>query len=486
MTTKQLFTFILFLTLFAAAVRVPRDPDMWWHLRTGEYVIENGIPTEDPGFAFTTTSEQPWFMHEWLSEVLMYGIYQVGDLWALSIFFAAVVTATYMLMYYCSAGRPYLAAFVTLLGFSTSMAHVNARPQMFNILFAAAIVFLLERTQDGRLSRRWWWSIPIMMLVWANLHSGFLLGIAVMGVYLVGGGMQQIYPGAGRRDFSWSDLRFLLLIIVVSVGAALINPNGFHLLTYPFATLSDSAMQEYLSEWQSPDFHIWFFWIFGMMFIGGFVAMALSKRTPTWTELLMYVGTGAAGLQSVRHIPIFGVVVIPIICRHLISASEGTRFYPWLSGNRAEEKVTPFAYRFNLFLAAILAIGALVYAAVSIRNIDEQLEQYYPVAAVRYLRLSGREQAPIYNEYAWGGYLIYEEIPTFIDGRADLFGTEFIEYYQDTYAVEENWQAALNDYQIEYVLIPPEINLAVLLTTSPEWQRIYEDEVAHIYARQSE
>jgi len=180
MTVRKLFAFLLLLSPVAVVVQVALDPDLWWHLRSGEYVVEFGIPDHDPGFSFTA-ADQKWFMHEWLSDVVVYLIHQSVGLWGLSLVFAAVVAVTFALMYWTSVGRPYLAGFIAFWGLVATAPFVNARPQMLNILFAAAFVTIVERFKDGHLSHRWLWLLPALTVAWANAHSGFLLGIAILG-----------------------------------------------------------------------------------------------------------------------------------------------------------------------------------------------------------------------------------------------------------------------------------------------------------------
>ncbi len=483
MTVRKLFAFLLLLSPVAVVVQVALDPDLWWHLRSGEYVVEFGIPDHDPGFSFTA-ADQKWFMHEWLSDVVVYLIHQSVGLWGLSLVFAAVVAVTFALMYWTSVGRPYLAGFIAFWGLVTTAPFVNARPQMLNILFAAAFVTIVERFKDGHLSHRWLWLLPALTVAWANAHSGFLLGIAILGVYVVGSSVQLFFPGGDRRELAWPDIRYLAAVTAVSFLVSIINPNTYRLWLYPFSTtLASKAMQTYIAEWQSPDFHVWYFWIFGLMLLTALVSLSLSKTAPTVTDLLFLVGSGAAGLQSIRHIPIFSVVAIPIMCRHLLSAAEGTRLYGVLSGEKPEQPLSPMMSRFNLLFAGAAVLVASSWTVRVLSQTDEGIRAVYPVAAVDYLERTGRADARIFNDYGWGGYLIWRGIPVFIDGRADLYGDDFIFQYQKTNNVEKDWRVPLDEFEVDYVLVRGDSPLAALLTESQQWQSIYDDGLAQIFDR---
>ena len=188
MSIRRLFATLFAIALFTMAVRETLDPDMWWHLKTGQYVWEQGIPREDP-FSFTRLGV-PWVAHEWLSDAIMWGVYQAAGLVGLSLFFAAIIALTFWLLYQRCAGKPYLAAFVILLAAVSSAPTWGARPQMLNTLFLAIFVNIMEGYRAGQVGRKGLYALPLLTLMWANLHSGYLLGVVVLGGYVVGEGVQ--------------------------------------------------------------------------------------------------------------------------------------------------------------------------------------------------------------------------------------------------------------------------------------------------------
>ncbi len=318
LTTRRLFVAIFLLALFALAVRETLDPDMWWHLRTGQVILSDGIPNQDI-FSFTVP-ENEWITHEWLSEIVMWLGYRVAGLPGLMLFFATIVAATFWLVYLRCDGRPYLAAFVVLLAALATAPFWGARPQMFNMLFTAAFVFLVEGYKNGQVSRRALWLLPLLTLVWANLHSGYLLGIALLLTYVAGESLGRLVSSRQKGTVDWSPVGWLFLMTLVAFLVAVINPNGPELWIYPFFTLGSNAMQRYIQEWQSPNFHLAIFWPFALLLFLGILAMIAGRRRPTATDILLFCGTAAAGLLSARHIPIFAIVSAPIISRHLLNA----------------------------------------------------------------------------------------------------------------------------------------------------------------------
>ena len=481
MTTRRLFATLFVVALFTMAVRETLDPDMWWHLRTGQLILEAGIPHHDT-FSFTVPDHE-WITHEWLSQVFMWGVYGIGGLPGLILGFALLIALAFWLVYLCSVGRPFLAAFVVLLAAVASAIVWGARPQIFNLLLAAAFVHVVERYRTKEVSQRALWLLPLLTILWANLHSGYLLGIVLLGTYTVGEALQRWLSPHDERTLAWTAVRSLALITVVSFLTAVVNPNGPELWIYPFFTLGSQAMQAYIQEWHSPDFHMSYFWPFAGMMALGVASWLFSRQRPVMSELLLFLGTAAAGLISARHIPLFAIVAAPIVARHLLSASEGTRSYPWLSGRAPLPHLTPATAVLNWLVLALALAAAAGWTAHKIGGNETVVAAHYPVAAVDFLEREGLTTTPGYNSYNWGGYLIWRGLPVFVDGRADVYGDDFLFFYRQTFEVQETWQEPLDQFRVTYVIMERSSSLATLLESSNSWREAFQDSVAQVFVR---
>ena len=479
MTTRRLFTTLFLLALFAMAVRATIDPDMWWHLRTGAYILQAGIPRQDV-FSYTVPNHA-WVTHEWLSQVVLWGVYVAGGMPALILSTAALITLTFALIYYSSPGRPYLAAFVTLLAAIASSIVWGARPQMFNLLLLALFIYLLEAYRSGRLSARALWVFLPLTALWANLHSGYLVGIVLLAAVVVGESWQRLTRGTDA--FTWAQIRRLALTTLLSFLAAALNPNGPALWLYPFATLGSGAMQAHIQEWLSPDFHLPIFWAFAGMMMLGVLSLSLSRARPTWTDMLLLLGTFAAGLLSARHIPIFALVATPVICRHLLLATANTPLHAIFAGSHPAPKGAP-ALNWLLILLSLLVVTA--WSARVIQDNDAAIADHFPVRAVDYLIAHDMDQAHGYNSYGWGGYLIWRGLPVFVDGRADVYRDDFLLYYLKTLELQPDWDAPLRQFDVDYVLMERGAPLTTLLASQPDWQEAYADAVAQIFVKVDE
>lgn len=190
MTTHRLFTTLLFLALFVMTFREISDPDFWWHLRAGQYMVENGtVPHTDP-FSFTAQGNE-WVTHEWLSEVLIYLLYRVGGFAVLPVAFSGIITLAFALTYLSSAGRPYLAGFAVLFGALATAPTWGVRPQMLTLLMMSAFLFLLDRFVETR-RLKFLIPLPLLTIVWVNLHSGYAIGLVAIGVYLAASAIENL------------------------------------------------------------------------------------------------------------------------------------------------------------------------------------------------------------------------------------------------------------------------------------------------------
>lgn len=501
LTVRRLFVALLFLSILVMAVRETLDPDMWWHLRTGQVILEEGLPRQDI-YSFTVP-ENRWITHEWLSEALMWLGYQATGLPGLMILAAALVSLTFALVYKRCRGRPYLAGFVVLLAALASAPFWGVRPQLFNMLLTASFVFLLEGYKDGRVSRRALLSLPLLTLLWANLHSGYLLGVALLLVYLVGESLTQRLGWQSERTLTWPAIRWLAIMTGASFLAAAINPNGPELWIYPFFTLGSNAMQRYIQEWASPDFHQVIFWPFAALLVMGLLALVAGRRTVlatgdkpsaadgkppalngalSLTDGLLFAGTAAAGMLSARHIPIFAIVASPVICRQLVLALARTRLYPALAGPGQERPPGRLVALNGFLLLVALAAGAF-WTLAKMGGNEAAIAGRYPVQAVDYLVESGLADERGYNSYNWGGYLIWRDLPVYVDGRADVYGDDFLHTYRWTFDLTYRWREPLDDYDVNYVLIEHHSPLSTLLETSDQWRLDYDDDLASVFTR---
>jgi hypothetical protein len=474
---QRVLVIAMLIALFVWSAREIRDPDFWWHLATGRYIVETrSIPRHDV-FSYTATDHK-WITHEWLTQVGMIGLYFVGGLTLLLLATCAVVTLTFYLVYLQCDARPHLAVFLVLLGALASAVTWGARPQLFNALLVAWFMYLLRRYRAG--DRRVLWALPLSTVLWVNLHSGFFLGLFLVVVFIVGELLSNVLDHRVEQTLSYRQVGDLSLSLVACVVASLINPNTYKILWYPFETLGSSAMQRYIQEWWPPDLRRTEYWPTVALLFGSAATMVFSRRKRDLTDLLFFFGLGFAALSSARHIPLFAVVATPIGTRYAAQVEVGRLRWDLTNLPRPPSRAMVIL-NWALVLMAVVAGGAWV-THVAIENRDVEA-RHYPLDALAYVDESGLAERRMYNSYNWGGYLLWRGYKVYIDGRADVYLDEFMDEYNLAYQLRGDWRQPLERYDVEYILIESGASFEALLEASDEWTRAYRDDQAVIFVR---
>lgn len=473
MTPRRLFTAILFVALFVMATREIADPDFWWHLRTGQFIVDTGSIPHGDIFSYTNAG-QPWITHEWLSEVIIHGLYRLGSFPLLILAFSGVITFAFTLAYIRCDGKPYVAALAILLAALATAPTWGVRPQMLSLLLMSVYLYVLERQKHV------WLLVPLMIL-WVNLHSGYALGLMLVGAYLLGGVVEHL-PDLRAQLNLGSPLGRLALVLALCAAAVLINPNGASMYIYPFETLTSHAMQAYIQEWFSPDFHSMEWQPFAWLLVVTFGAVGLSRKRVGVAQTLLLMVLAYAGLRSARNIPLYAIAAGPVLADHLwaLVAAHGAAGVLSPSG-----RVTRGMSVLNWGVMAVIVAAGLVRIGTVLANQGAVERIKFPVAAVDFLQKQG-SKTPLYNAYGWGGYLIwrlYPDQPVFIDGRADVYGDAFIEEFLGAYRGGAGWSAPLDRYHVQRVLVEPDAPIAAHLAQDATWTKTYADPQAVIFER---
>jgi hypothetical protein len=470
--TRRGFLVVVALGLFAMAARDITDPDVWWHLRTGQLILQNHAVFHADPYSFTKFG-QPWVNHEWLSDVLIFSLYRTGGWAALVVAFAAMTSAAFMLMLFRCAGRPYLAAVFTVWSAVASAPALGIRPQIFSLLLASVFLFLLERSY---LRPSVLWYLPPIMLLWANLHAGFALGVLLIVAFLLGDVLDAAF---GFQSWTRARLKQLGLVLAACLVVIPLNPYGAKMYWYPLQTVHSHAIQGYISEWASPNFHQEMYFPAIALILAIFFLAAISPRRLRPRDLLLLSITIWMALGAARHVPIFAIVAAPILSNLVYSAW-------WKDKGDAKQAAPAHSPRTvrPIFNGAVVAM-LLVLCIIKIRNVvtnQSAVEgRLFPASAVAFLR-QNRLPGPIFNSYDWGGYLIwrlYPEYRVYIDGRADVYDGSFMDQFGTAYQIsKQSWPEALEYWQIRTVLVPSDAPIAAALRLRPGWMQVYQDSQA--------
>ncbi|MCB9456866.1 MAG: hypothetical protein H6671_12845 [Anaerolineaceae bacterium] len=480
LTTERAAIIILFALLFALAARIPTDTDTWWHIRSGEYTLTHGMIYADP-FSFTKAGE-PWINHSWGSQIILYGVWQLAGNVGLAVYTAGLATAGMWFIYRMCAGNTYLRAFALVLGAATAAVFWSPRPQMLSFVLSAAVLYLLHLHKRRGVDRLWW--IPVIMGVWGNLHAGFSIGFIFLGGSIAGEILGNIFTPKAEAAVPWRGIRKLILVSLVSAAALLVNPYGAAMLAVPFQTLGIGALQNFIQEWNSPDFHQQQTWPFVALLFGTLGAVGASSKRLDWRDFVLVVGTAFMGLLAGRNIAVFAVVATPVLTLHLAAALDERG---WIL--TPVRRVTPRMARLNALLVGLVLLGALakVLLVLDAETVQTAQEEFLPVRAVDYLNET-EPPGPMFNSYNWGGYLLFARpaAPVFVDGRTDLYGDAFLtDDYLKTATGGNDWRETLDSYGIRLVVVEAGSGLARALRDESGWSLDYEDEQAVVFTREA-
>lgn len=481
---------LIYIIAFTTGIGLMRDYDVWWHLAAGELIVRTGsVPTTDP-WSFTLFG-QDWFAHEWLTEVLFHHLVSLGGLNALLVWKSAMGVAALAVVARLLRRAAPERGFAYLLGVFVSFIllryHLIERPHLFTVLFLALTVLVLEADRPGPPGRRVF-LLALLFVPWANVHGGVILGLGTVGLYGVGAAIDiwrptWVLPDGSRPPVETSAgepagrarkrLRRLVALLGLCCLAALLNPRGVRIFTYPFEYLGSGSLASEITEWNSPDFRqmkVLLLVVLGLLVL----AMAAVRRL-TATEILLVLAGGHFLLQSQRNVVLLPLFVLPAAVRSLRRLTEGSA---------VSARVSRLCRQGDGRL-----LLALVLVAVSYRTIQEApriTPRYFPEGAVEYLKANHIEGRML-NDFTYGGYLIYhmgDRYPVFLDSRTDLFFAHdvFLEYLA-LWRVAMGWQEVLDKHRIEFLVFDRNYPLRNVLLASGDWTEVFLDEVSTILVR---
>lgn len=492
---RRLGFVVIFLILLMSMQLI--DPDYFWHLRTGQYVIEHGALPSSDIFSYTHAGK-PWFLHEWLFEVVLYGVhFLLGEL-GIKLLVSVLATATLVISHATAnrlLGKPGMAFFLTLFCFILVTPYISPRPQLVTFLLLALFLrVLIGFKYFGE--NRGLPALPLLMAVWVNFHGGYAIGLALLFLFTICEWL--IFLAADERNaLQRQRLQWLRLTAVVTLLASAANPYFIGHWLYPFQVMGMESSRSYISEWRSPDFHsLWgksYLALVGAFFIATTYRRGKADLTELAVPLLFFV----VGFIAVRHIPLAVITAIPFMAVAL-AQQPATQMMParWLrvcsawherrlrQGNDLGDK----EYFLNWMLLVLMLAGFLLYYPVGNADTVEKSRRRVPVEATAFILKEGI-QGRIYNTYHYGGYLIQQLYPAqkvFIDGRADMYGDAFMKEAIEISGGKANWEKLFDKYRIDYVLVQRDEPLRQLLLMRGDYKLVYEDKADSILLKNSE
>jgi hypothetical protein len=458
------------------ALRVQLTPimpnDFWWHVATGRLIAQTGQIPDADRFSYTQAG-QDYFNQPWLAQLLMYGGYSVGGAALLVFLQALLLGGSFWLLYTicCREGAGTRTAVIcTLIGALVAMDNWQIRPQSYAVPLCIATLGILlrwRRSGDGPL-----WALPLLMLIWANLHGTFTLLPVLCGLVWLGALAERRWFGGGH---SREEIRALTLWSAAALLALLANPRGLGILGYVAGLLSNRSVGDLVTEWASPlrlldePMTLIFFGVFAAVT----VIVVWRWRWLMPTDLLLLMPFSVLAFQSARNILWFGIVAAPV-CARLLSAAPQTERQP--------------INRLIAGLLALMVIGTLPWwkSALGLPpTVGNLISAETPLAATEQLAARGLRPQRLFHELGFGSYLIWaaSDLRVFIDPRIELYP---FEQWRDYIVLGQGREvdALARKYGFDGWLLDTQrqAGLVAALDRHPRWQRVFTSEQAVYFA----
>ena len=509
------------------------DPDFGWHYRVGQEIWQSRQLPRIEHHIFPVAG-QNWVDHEWLSNSLLFLITDLGGYFLLSLLFAGLIILTWWLLarstirhWLDGHGDCLIFWLLLIIGFVACLSNFGIRIQEITVLFLLILNLWLAKVTRQRLWRPWEIiALPVFFWLWACLHGGFLIGLAVIITWTFFRGILYYLHRHQRSAVSPTNLLPLktikqsTIVAGLSLVATFLTPYGWRLYSFLADYQSNRAYLKFIQEWQPMTEAIWSWRMLYSLFFGmALVLLYFHRRNQAktdrqiiqwlwqqdWWSLLLSLIMFIAAWRSLRHFPLFFVVSLPWLAGFYYHSWQDCHFQP-----------SRWPAYLKWFISAV-AILSIVIIPISTHWTNQPTTDYcakYPCSALDYLRQSPYHNWPTIVDYGWGGYFYWQwpEKSIFIDGRLPQYpwrDRTLIEHYS-RFFIESDIKDALNDYDLSVIVLaqPAPVKFNWLETwllgrgqqttdyeTSqevfrramlklPNWRLVYSDMVATVYVRQ--
>ena len=492
------------------SVRLLGDAGIGWHIRTGQQILAtHTIPRVD--LFSSTMAGKPWFAWEWLYDIAVGRLETALGLNGVVWFTAAVIATVFAGMFHFLIRRGTslcLALPLVILAMSASMIHFLARPHVLSWLFTLVWFSILDSSERAGLYQnqnqnqnqnsshvKRVWLFPPLMLLWVNLHGGFLFGFVLLGIFWTGAIWDWFTAKENRLEDSLRKIaaaqraRTLTWIGLLTLAASFVNPYGWKLHAHVYSYLSNRFLMDHIDEFQSPNFHGVAQKCFLVLILIALAGLAIRGRDLRLSAGLTVMFAVYAGLYASRNIPTSSVLLAMVLGPLCCSTGGAKNFFSSFFA-----RMTAIESRARGHLWPTIALVATLLIAINGGRLGSNMlmdahfdPRRMPVDALN--NLHDRFKSPVLAPDYWGGYLIYRTYPetqVVLDDRHDLYGPEFFKSYLKMIHVEPGWEDFLREHQSACVLLPTQSPLADRLKNSPRWKMIYSDDVAIALMRTAE
>lgn len=452
------------------------DVDTWWHLAVGKWVVEKQtVPWTDPFSQYGIETKKSWIAYSWLYEVALYGCYQWQAESGIVFFRVLLALSTIVICILATqranphSGMAFGISLLVFLGLVPTV--IMERPWNFTVIGCWLTWFVIHQTLLGKKTKALW-LLPIVYLLWANIHIQFIYGLAMLGIACLVSLVPWVMQKQPTRKSPFVKLFFLSLACFL---ATLITPYHIWLYWVVWDYATSPAAFELITELKPPrltDSYQWF--VLGITVATVVVFMRsrvtlMQRKSSTWFALLFFVLAIVMGMRAVRDL-----WFIILACVSLLS----------LLKVEADQKPTSNKL-FHLLLPFITLFAAWTSSSIiTTEKVLEEQRKRYPADAVKYVQ-KHQLHGPLLNSFDWGGYLIWNlpTLPVSLDGRTNLHGDQRLKLYHDAWFVPTEPLNLPDLKRCTVIIIEKQAPLAAFIRKDKTWTVAFEDEVAVVFRR---
>ncbi len=454
--------------LFCIHIACVNDPDIWWHLRTGEWIVQHhAIPRTDP-FS-SAVAGQPWQAYSWLFELIVFKLYTAFGMPGIVAYSGSMVLAITAALHHLVRRRQRDFSLVILMTWLATFAlgHLfTPRPWMFTILlFVLEVDILLHVRQTGKRRELLW--LPAIFCLWANTHIQFIDGLLVLGLAFAVSLYEHWRHEAKISPFVMGGA------LAASIAATCINPYTWHIYKVAYDLASQPGVLNKIDELKAIPFRQLADFATLFLALGAAAALARAKRLPLF-ETGLFLFAAVLSFRSQRDVWVMATVAIAI----LAAAIPGSE--------KARDRLPSFAPSLAVIAASLLLLIGFKVMHITDFGLKDQLAATMPVRALEDIERKGCT-GPLYNNFDWGGYLIWKlRMPVAIDGRAALMGDQRIDRSIATWSAQPDWATDPQLTGAGLVVAPVTAPLTQLLRNDQRFQLTYEDKLAAVFVSKTE
>jgi len=451
--------------LVCTHLAVVADPDVWWHLRTGQWILEHGaLPKTEPFSLFG--AGKPWAAYSWLFELLVFQLFKGLGLTGLVAYTTGMVVAITAALHRLTRRLQQDFTVALLLTFAGSFCLISLwtpRSWLFSILFfVLELDVLMQARKTGKMGELYW--LPLLFALWANLHVQFVIGLLALAV-LVGETLLAHWWNAIETRIS--PVR-LCAVSTACLLATLANPYGLKIYAVVYDLASQHGVMNQVSELKAIPFRGLQDYVVLFFALAAAAVMARAGRLELFELVLMAFGV-LVSFRSLRDEWVVVVVASAIVARG-VKGDAGNRFVvrPWAA---------------PVVAAATCVVVFLGFRLQGVDNgfLSGELSKSLPVGAADFVKQKGLS-GPVYDDYSWGGYLIWNPgLPVVIDSRQNVYGDERINRSIAVWGGVRHWASDPDLKTAGVVIGPVNAPLTQLLRLSPAFDLAYEDQVAAVF-----